>query len=229
MLFDTGKIILLVIFALTGLLVAFIFLRKPVFDPDAALSFGKNVPTPMKAIANDLMREYPQLQGTWIKIRRKNLNNSTMRAFPGMVYEWPFRWRQVYYIDIAYHVRDREDLLVDDLPNEVLKGWIAHELGHLTDYRKRSLFGMMIYGLRYALSSSFLKAVEHRADELAVQAGFYEEVKATKQFIERELLSEKNAYSRKLRQSYMSLEELDICNRNWLKRKIKFKTGEQAL
>ncbi len=223
------KIIFIVLLALLALLVALFFLRKPVFDSNAKLSFGAGVPDRLQAISQDVLSQYPKLQGTWVVLRRENLKNSTMRAFPGMVYDWPFEWRQVYYIDVAHHVRGREDLLVDELPNDVLKGWIAHELGHLSDYRERSLLGMIFYGLRYALSSSFLRSVEHRADELAVQAGFYGEVKATKQFIENELLTEKNAYSSKLKQSYMSLEELDICNRNWLERKIKLKTGKNFL
>lgn len=223
------KIVLIATLVLLIFLAAFIFLRRPVYDPKAELSFGSGVPNHMKAITLDLIQEYPVLQGTWIKIKRQNLKNSTMRAFPGIVYLWPFHWRQIYYIDVAIHVRDRQDLMVNDLPHDVLQGWIAHELGHLADYRERSLLGMMIYGLRYAVSSSFLRSVEHRADELAVQAGFYTEVKATKEFIESELLTEKNAYSSKLRKSYMSLEDLDICNRNWLERKIKFKAGKEAL
>ncbi|HKK88192.1 MAG TPA: hypothetical protein VJ917_05030 [Saprospiraceae bacterium] len=227
--YQLWKIMLIALLFLLALLAAFIFLRKPVYDPKAELSFGPEVPGHMKAITHDLIQQYPQLQGTWIKIRRQHLKSSTMRAFPGIVYQWPFHWRQVYYIDVAIHVRDREDLMVNDLPYEVLKGWIAHELGHLADYRERSLLGMMIYGLRYALSSSFLQSVEHRADELAVQAGYYAEVKATKEFIERELFNEKNAYSSKLRKRYMSIEELDICNRNWLERKIKFKAGKKGI
>jgi hypothetical protein len=107
-------------------------------------------------------------------------------------------------------VCDAEELLIEEVPRVVLKGWFAHELGHIVDYEIRSNVSMIGYGLKYTFSDSFKKACEHQADSIAIEHGFHKEIIATKKFLlQNELISE--AYKEKLRKYYMPISGVKMC------------------
>src|SRR5690625_4767656 len=86
-------------------------------------------------------------------------------------------------------------------------GWLGHELGHVMDYRSRSGFGMMIFGLRYLYSKNYLKEAERRADSFAIRHGMGNYIIATKNFIlNHSDISEK--YKDRIRRLYLSPEEI---------------------
>jgi len=118
-----------------------------------------------------------------------------------------------YKLTIAEYVRDSDSLVVDNLPSDVIKGWLAHEFGHIVDYESRSVFGMALYGIQYILSKSYARQVESEADIIAVQHGFYDSVRKTKEFLLSDEIASK--YRDKLMRNYMSIEDLDVCNLNW--------------
>jgi len=89
----------------------------------------------------------------------------------------------------AYQVAFREvtlihhDIKVKDLPEEVLKGWYAHELGHIVDYQKRGYWNMIKFGFNYLFFDTCKREAEKMADIYAVQYGFKNEIKQMKEYI----------------------------------------------
>jgi len=72
---------------------------------------------------------------------------------------------------------------VTEIPEEVIVGWIAHELGHIMDYEQRSNAGIIIFGYHYLFSSKYVKEAERVADTYAVERGLGKYLIATKRFI----------------------------------------------
>ena len=126
-----------------------------------------------------------------IPLVQNKLKATTMQAQPILHFKSFFTGVKKYRIKMAMYVKDSDDILVSELPDDVLRGWFAHELGHLVDYEARSSFGMIIYGFKYILSKKFKRSIEHRADSIAVANGFALGILAMKKFIlENESLSE---------------------------------------
>lgn len=134
-----------------------------------------------------------------------------MRAVPSFTWKGWFEFDVKYRIEVSKYVRDDKNQKVSDLPEEVLRGWFAHELGHVQDYQNRGILEMMMFGLRYLSSSGFARDVEHQADINAVRNGFYRQIKQTKLFLFKDG-HENTAYGRKMQKMYMSLKDLEICN-----------------
>lgn len=155
----------------------------------------------------EVLREYESLNNYEIVLEYKPIKGSTMQAQP--IIDWSSFKDGIsrYKVELAIYVRDSQDLRVDELPKEVLKGWFAHELGHVVDYAPYSTWQMAKYGIKYLLFDDFKKEVEHKADYIAIQNGFREEIIATKKFLlEHDLMSEE--YKAKIRKYYMPLEEV---------------------
>ena len=129
-----------------------------------------------------------------------------MQAQPVFQFSSLFGGIDTYRIRLAEFVRDSQELRVEELSDEILIGWLAHELGHVIDYMERSFFEMIVYGIRYYFSARYQRKVEHRADEIAMNQGFYKEILKTKEFLfNHELINEK--YRKKIQKYYMSIED----------------------
>lgn len=76
-----------------------------------------------------------------------------------------------------------DSILVHELPDTVLQGWLAHEMGHLMDYRERTGIELIVFGIQYSLFDDYVAAVERAADVYAIEAGFANHIIATKEFI----------------------------------------------
>lgn len=158
---------------------------------------------------------YEALHDAEIVLERKVLKGSTMQAQPVISLVGLFGKIESYRISLAKHVRDTENLLVNELPEDVLRGWFAHELGHVVDYHSRSPIEMLGYGIRYLSSGNYRRMVEHKADQIAFEHGFLEDVLKTKEFLfHNDLIKEE--YRRKMMRYYMSIDEA----RNWMKENI---------
>ena len=156
-----------------------------------------------------VMRRYSELHNSEVTLVQGPLKSSTMQAQPVVQLAHLFSETQQYRVKLALLVRDSKDLKVADLPEDVLTGWFAHELGHLVDYRPYNNFQMIFYGLKYVFSENFKKEAEHAADYIAIRHGFRSEIIATKRFIlENDLLEE--SYKAKIRRYYMPIEEAEV-------------------
>lgn len=96
---------------------------------------------------------------------------------------------------------------IHHLPDQIMIGWIGHELGHIMDYQTRTNLGMVGFGLSYITSPEFVKKVERIADDFAVRHGLGPYLVATKRFIldHAEL---PQAYKDKIARLYVSPEEI---------------------
>lgn len=156
-----------------------------------------------------VLRRYESLHPCKVTLIQKSIKSSTMQAQPVVGLFNLFGPTKKYKVKLAIMVRDSESMKVADLPEDVLTGWFAHELGHLVDYRPYSNFQMIFYGMKYVFSQDFKKEAEHAADRIAIQNGFRDEIISTKKFIlEHDLLADE--YKDKIRKYYMPIEEAEV-------------------
>ncbi len=157
-----------------------------------------------------VMEEYEPLHDYTIILNQERVKETTMQAQPIINLMNLFTGFKSYQIKLGEFVRDSDTLAVADLPEDVLTGWFAHELGHLVDYEPFSNLKMVWYGIKYSLSTSFKREVEHEADYIAIDHGFHEEIIASKRYVfEHDLLEE--SYKAQMRKYYMSIEDVHLC------------------
>ncbi|MBO6515940.1 MAG: hypothetical protein JJ975_05250 [Bacteroidia bacterium] len=90
------------------------------------------------------------------------------------------------------------------VPHEVIVGWLAHELGHVLDYKDRSSWNLMWFGVKYYFFSNFLRKAEITADRNAVERGYIHEIVESKEF-GRNPLYFPSDYIKKLNKFYPSV------------------------
>ena len=132
-----------------------------------------------------------------------------MQAKQKITWASVFKGDKVFQINIHPVVQGAKNLKIEDLPEAVLRGWFAHELGHLSDYIKRRNIAMLWLGAKYVFSSSAKRKVEYEADYNAVAKNFEEEVSLMKEFI----LEHKDipiSYKDRIKRFYVTTEEIQI-------------------
>lgn len=148
---------------------------------------------------------YPELKDTSIDfIIKKSLNKSFMKAQPEFLSVFRGRHHRSYKILISERFSvDGLSLALTDLPKDVLVGWIGHELGHIMDYRERSTFNLIWFGVKYVFSGPFIKKAEYLADYHAVSHGMADFILKTKHYIlNHSELSER--YKNRIKKFYVS-------------------------
>jgi hypothetical protein len=93
------------------------------------------------------------------------------------------------------------------IPSDVMIGWLGHELGHVLDYRERSSWNLIWFGIRYYFSTSFLKKAEITADKNAAEHGLIAELVVSKEF-GRDPKYFSMSYVNKLNGLYPSVEDV---------------------
>ena len=94
------------------------------------------------------------------------------------------RSKRRYRINISAHFKLIHCYMpITQIPDEVMIGWIGHELGHILDYESKSNSGMISFGYRYIFSPTYVKEAERVADTYAVERGLGKYIIATKRFI----------------------------------------------
>ncbi|WP_373512300.1 hypothetical protein [Persicitalea sp.] len=187
-------------------------MKKDAQHPGSTLErFGKNKVIP------DLLKEeillslsyYPELLDTPIEFRilDPSIKKSVMLAQPLINTIFKSKVERGYVIKISRHFKDIQHALpIEEIPQEVLIGWIGHELGHVMDYLNRSVWEMAKYGLGYLFSRRYLMQAERSADLFAISHGLGEKIVATKNFIlDHAHLPQR--YKDKIRRLYVSPEE----------------------
>jgi hypothetical protein len=152
---------------------------------------------------------FPPLAEQGITLLQKSVAQTNMRAQPIIDFQIFSRKHRRYKIEISNHPNFAEYLSLNDLPEDVLVGWFAHELGHVMDYLHRSVWGMIKFGLGYWLVPTFRIGAERKADIFAIQQGFAKEVMATKKYI-LEHSDLPNRYKQKIEKYYLSPEEVAL-------------------
>lgn len=146
---------------------------------------NKQIPATIETNVLKALSFYPELKNTPIRfIFKKNLRTSVMQAQPVFGTLLRKRKSRNYRINISAQFRlTHSEIPIHQIPDDVMIGWIGHELGHILDYESRSNTGMISFGYRYYLSPGYVKNAEIVADTYAVNHGLGNYIIATKRFI----------------------------------------------
>jgi len=175
----------------------------------------QNVQSPLlRKWFTETLAAYPELRGRPIYLRKLSLKRSTMRAQPVINSSFFRRAARHYRVDFSDHLEVTRHVCVQELPKEVVVGWFAHELGHIIDYLKRPVMGMISFGLGYALWSRYMREAERRADTIAVNRGFGQEILATKEYLIQHTTLPPH-YKSRLKKYYLSADEIEGLILDW--------------
>lgn len=152
---------------------------------------------------------YQALENNKIILSQKAIPKTNMRAQPVLDAKIFSPTKRTYKIEISNHPNFAQYLSIAELPEVVLVGWFAHELGHVMDYFHRSASNLIHFGLGYWLFPNFRIGAERKADLYAIENGFAKEILATKRFI-LEHSSLPDIYKNKIEKYYMSPEEVAL-------------------
>ncbi|TKK68518.1 hypothetical protein FC093_10365 [Ilyomonas limi] len=166
---------------------------------------NKQIPAVIEQNVLTALSFYPELKNTIIRfVFKTNIKTSVMQAQPVFTTLLLKRKNRRYRINISAQFKlIHTQIPIQQIPDEVMIGWIGHELGHILDYERRSNTGMVSFGLGYYFSADYVKSAERVADTYAVERGLGKYIIATKRFIldHAEL---PQAYKNKIARLYLS-------------------------
>lgn len=155
------------------------------------------------------LHHFPELKKRRITIRKKDTGGATMNAQPFVNLDLFRRKKRQYLIGVNPIIKVDNETQIEDVPEDALTGWFAHELGHVIDYLDRSGWDLLYFGLMYWTSEHFRIGAERKADVHAIGHGCSDYILSTKKFIlEHSDLS--NAYKTRIEKYYLSPEELTM-------------------
>lgn len=131
----------------------------------------------------DVLSEYKPLRNHNIFVKTRPLKKTTMQAQPVINLNFFSPAQREYVIHVSPRSKIDPAVRTSSMPSDVLRGWFAHELGHVMDYLQRSWSQLIRFGLDYSFSNSARIGMEKAADIYAIRYGFGKEIKATKDFI----------------------------------------------
>lgn len=179
-------------------------------DP-TLLKFNRNKQIP-KVIEQPVLTAlsfFPELQNTSIRfVFKKNINGSVMQAQPVLKSIFKGREERTYQINISALFKLKHSAEpIHLLPDNIMIGWIGHELGHIMDYEQRSKLSLIGFGFTYLFSKKYRRLGELAADTYAVESGLGKYIIETKKFIldHAEL---PQAYKDKIARIYLSPDEI---------------------
>lgn len=171
---------------------------------------NKDIPDEIREVTLLALSHYPELLEVKIDFQFQNkIRGSVMQAQPKIgSLLFNNKDNRSYRIKISRHLELLDEMVpIEELPQQVLLGWIGHELGHVKDYLDRSMVNMMAFGMRYVLSDKFVTRAEIAADSHSVSNGLGKAIVATKEFVlNHDRLPE--GYKDKIRALYMSPGEI---------------------
>ena len=146
---------------------------------------NKRIPAVIEKNVLTALSFYPELKNTSINfIFKKDLKTSVMQAQPVFTTLLRSRKNRSYRIIISSKFRlIKDELPILQIPDEVMVGWIGHELGHILDYEGKTNKQLVSFGYNYYFNSTFVKHAEMVADSLAVERGMGNYIVSTKRFI----------------------------------------------
>ena len=169
-----------------------------------------------KIIPNNILDEakvalsyYPELEDVEIEFKyKRGIKKSFMQAQPKIANLFKGKKDRSYYVLMSskFLIQD-EEFSINEIPYEVLIGWLGHELGHIMDYRDKSAVQLVKFGTRYLTSDDFIRKAERTADTYAINSGMGNYIFSTKDFI----LNHSNlsdSYKRRKARLYLSPAEI---------------------
>lgn len=170
---------------------------------------NKIIPQVIVNEAGTALSHYPELEEVAIEFKFKpSLKKSFMKAQPKFSTLFKPKKKRSYVILMSETFKiDGLELQIKDIPENVMIGWLGHELGHIMDYHRRNSLNLILFGLRYSISQNFIREAERVADTYAVTHSMKDYILDTKKFIlNNSSLSEK--YKARIRRLYLSPDEI---------------------
>ncbi|QXP51339.1 hypothetical protein H0I25_00665 [Cellulophaga sp. HaHa_2_95] len=169
------------------------------------------IPDAIRKEAEFALSHYPELRNTRIEFKfKKNIKKSIMQAQPSFLSLLRPKKKRSYYIFISENFEiEGQKFATKDIPENVMIGWLGHELGHVMDYRNRSSLNLIWFGIKYYFIDASIKEAERAADSHAVAKNLDGYILDTKNFILNNTnLSE--IYKARIRKYYLSPDEIMI-------------------
>jgi len=167
------------------------------------------IPLSIKTEALKALSYYPELKNTPIEFKfKKHIKKSIMQAQPRFLSLLKGKKNRSYKILISETFEiGGQHYATENIPENVLIGWLGHELGHVMDYRNRSSLNLIWFGIKYYLSDSYIQKAERAADTYAVEKNMDTYILETKNFILNNTnLSE--VYKARIKKYYLSPDEI---------------------
>jgi hypothetical protein len=98
---------------------------------------------------------FKDLHANKIILSRKPLGKTNMQAQPVRNLHFWSKKKRAYRITMSNHIKFEQYFKPEELSEEVLVGWFAHELGHVMDYLDRSGWDL----IKFAMGYLFLKTI----------------------------------------------------------------------
>ncbi|MCM4168602.1 hypothetical protein DHD08_13015 [Arenibacter sp. H213] len=154
---------------------------------------------------------YPELDAIPISVKfKKNIKKSTMMAQPKFWSLFGSRKNRKYVILISEKIKiSGKEFYTKSISNDIMIGWLGHELGHIMDYKDRSGLNLFWFGIKYYLSGSYIKEAERAADINAVSHGMGSYILDTKNFI-LDHADIQQDYKDRIKKYYLSPEEIMV-------------------
>lgn len=150
---------------------------------------------------------FPELHHHRIVVRQRKMAKTTMNAQPLLNWHFFRQSKRQYIVNLTDNMNLEDRIAIHELPEEVLVGWFAHELGHVCDYLNRGILRMVQFGVGYLLLPTYRAGAERIADVFAVEHGFAKAIIATKKYIlDHSSLPE--GYKKRIELYYMSPDEV---------------------
>ncbi|MBA6313598.1 hypothetical protein [Cellulophaga baltica] len=169
------------------------------------------IPDTIRKEAEFALSHYPELKNTRIEFKfKKDIKKSIMQAQPSFLSLLRPKKKRSYYIFISENFEiEGQKFATKDIPENVMIGWLGHELGHVMDYRNRSSLNLIWFGIKYYFIDASIKEAERAADSHAVAKNLDGYILDTKNFILNNTnLSE--IYKARIRKYYLSPDEIMI-------------------
>lgn len=172
---------------------------------------NKYFPNEIKDVTLKALSFYPDLKDIKIEfIFNENIRKAVMQAQPKFNSMFGSRKQRSYVVKVSRFFKLKGNVIpIHDLPEDVMVGWIGHELGHIMDYTHKNLWTMLLFGIGYLTSKSFIISAERAADTYAVDHGLGEYILATKDFILNQA-GMPASYIKRINKLYLPPEEIMI-------------------
>lgn len=172
-------------------------------------NINHTIPNSIAKEVSKALSYYPELSDVSIIFKfKKNIKKSTMQAQPLFGSFFKSRKHRSYVVRISEKIKiANREFKTEDIPEDVMVGWIGHELGHIMDYQNMSNSQLMWFGINYLLSDKHIVEAERAADTFAVSHGMADYIVATKNFILNHADIEET-YKLRIKKYYLSPEEI---------------------
>jgi len=178
-------------------------------DTHELFSNRKKIPPELRISILKALSFYPKLKDVKIDFEfNENIRKSVMQAQPRFITMYGSRKWRSYLVKISRKLEVKGEVIpIEDIPVDIMIGWIGHELGHIMDYLRKNNWSLFLFGIGYYTSKSFITSAERVADTYAINHGLGDYILATKDFILHKAgFSE--AYIQRIEKLYLSPEEI---------------------